>query len=92
MCHIKMLDYAGNDPFVRVLKSIKHDQDYIEDRKRYYPTHWEHLKERISISTNMKENDINSLRYNGWSNDSNDIQRTLQLVFIDVFSCPLNNV
>ena len=95
MCHIKMLDYAGNDPFVRGLKSIKHDQDYIEDRKRYYPTHWEHLKERIKfrrlaqlkleitskqIAKNMKENCVNCLRYNGWSYNSNDIQRTLQLV------------
>ena len=75
-------DSKENDPFVRFLKSMELDPDYIEHRKKYYPTHWEHVKERIKfrrlaqlkheitskqIAKNMEENDVNSLRYIGRS-------------------------
>ena len=88
LCCIKLLDYEEKDPFLRFLKSIELDQDYIEDRKKHYPTHWEHVNMRIKfrrlaqvkleitsrqIAKNIKENDVNSLRYEGWSYDTNDI-------------------
>ena len=88
LCPFKLTDRGEEDQFVRFLKSIKFDQEYIEDRLKYYPVDWEHVEERIKfrklaqlkleitskqIEKNMENKDISSFRYCGWSFDSNSI-------------------
>ena len=70
------------------LKRIEVDENYIEDRKKFYPLHWDHLGERIKfrklaqiklgitrkkIEDNMRKNDVNNTRAYGWSFSNNEI-------------------
>ena len=88
LCLYKLTDRGEEDQFIRFLKSVKFDQEYIEQRLKYYPVDWEHVEERIKfrklaqlkleitskqIEKNMENNDISSIRYCGWSYDSNAI-------------------
>ena len=47
---LKLLDSNEKDPFVRFVKSIEVEKDYIEKRQQLYPSHyWDHIGERIKI-------------------------------------------
>ena len=85
---LKLLDYDEKDYFVRFLKSIELDENYIEDRKKFYPSHWDDLGERVKfrklaqiklgitsmqIEDNMRKNDVNNTRAYGWSFSNKEI-------------------
>ena len=85
----KLIDNNEPDPFVRFVKSMEVDDEYIEDRIKFYPSHWDHLEERVKIrklaqikltitskriEENMEKNDIKKIKFYGWSYDSNNIQ------------------
>ena len=85
---LKLLDYDEEDYFVRFLKSIELDRNYIEDRKKFYPSHWDDLGERVKfrklaqiklgitsmqIEDNMRKNYVNLTRAYGWSFSNNEI-------------------
>ena len=38
-----------NDDFTRMLKSMNVDKEYLNERVKYYPGHWDHIEERIKI-------------------------------------------
>ena len=79
-----LIDTAEKDLFVRFVRSIYLSSDYIEERVKYYPEHWDKKAERIKIrlmaqkkledcskhiENNMIVNYINAVRYSGWSFD-----------------------
>ena len=79
-----LTDYEEKDAFVRFVKSIELENEYIEERIKFYPPHWDHLGERVKIrklaqmkltitcgriEENMKNNDVKKIRYYGWSKD-----------------------
>ena len=64
------------------------DDKYIEDRIKFYQSHWDHLEERVKIrklaqikltitskriEENMEKNDIKKIKFYRWSYDSNNI-------------------
>ena len=64
------------------------DDKYIEDRIKFYRSHWDHLEERVKIrklaqikltitskriEENIKKNDIKKIKFYRWSYDSNNI-------------------
>ena len=78
-----LTDYEEEDAFVRFVKSMEVGKEYIEERIKFYPPHWDHLGERVKIrklakmklaitssriEENMKKNDVKKIRYYGWSN------------------------
>ena len=80
-----LTDYEEEDAFVRFIKSMEVGKEYIEERIKFYPSHWDHLGERVKIrklakiklaitsnqiEENMKKNDVKKIRYYGWSNDT----------------------
>ena len=84
----KLIDNNEPDPFVRFVKSMEVDDEYIEDRIKFYPSHWDHLEERVKIrklaqikltitskriEENLEKNDIKKIKFYGWSYDSNNI-------------------
>ena len=88
LCPLRLNDRGEEDQFVRFLKSIKFDQEYIQQRLKYYPVEWEHVEERIKfrklaqlkleitskqIEKNMENNDVSSIKFCGRSYDSNAI-------------------
>ena len=88
LCPLKLLDSNEKDPFVRFVKSIEVEKEYIEKRRQLYPSHWDHIGERIKIrklaqiklaitsnqiQMNIDTNDIKSIKYSGWSKDTNVI-------------------
>ena len=42
-------DEEEKEPFVRFVKSMKIDSDYLKQRTKFYPQHWDHIEERIKI-------------------------------------------
>ena len=85
---LKLLDYDEKDYFVRFLRSMELDENYIEDRKKFYPLHWDNLGERVKfrklaqiklgitsmqIEDNMRKNDVNNTRAYGWSFSNKEI-------------------
>ena len=88
LCQLKLVDNdAEKDPFVRFIKSMQVDEEYIEERKQFYPAHWDSLGERVKIrklaqmklgivsekiEENMRKNDYKNRNY-GWSCGSIDI-------------------
>ena len=88
LCPFRLTYRGEEDQSVRFFKGIKFDQEYNEQQLKYYPVNWEHVEERIKfrklaqlkleitskqIEKNMENKDISSLRYCGWSFDSNSI-------------------
>ena len=43
----KLTDHNEKDPFVRFLKSMEVGEEYIEERIKLYPSHWDHVGERV---------------------------------------------
>ena len=85
---LKLLDHSEKDHFIRFLKSIELDVKYIEDRKKFYPSHWEHKGERIrfrklaqiklaitsqQIEDNMRKNDFKIITTYGRTISNNEI-------------------
>ena len=81
LCPIKLDDSEEKDPFVRFVKSVQVDEKYIEERKKFYPAHWDSLEERVKIrllaqkklkivsqkiELNMIQNDYKNTRYYGY--------------------------
>ena len=79
-----LTDYEEEDAFVRFVKSMEVGKEYIEERIKFYPPHWDHLGERVKIrklakmklaitssriEENMKKNDVKKIRYYGFSNE-----------------------
>ena len=73
-------DSNENDDFVKFLRSMNIDDEYLKDREKYYPEKSDHLHERIkiriiaqmkfsshslAIERNMKENDLKHANYIG---------------------------
>ena len=84
----KLTDHIEQDPFVRFIKSMEVDEKYIEDRKKFYPPHWDHLGERVKIrklaqmklaitskriEENMEKNDVRKIKYPALSYESKTI-------------------
>ena len=82
----KLNDHHEKDPFVRFLKSMEVGEEYIEERIKLYPSHWDHVGERVKfrrlaqiklaitskrIEENMEKNDIKKIKFCGWSYDTN---------------------
>ena len=76
----KVTDFEERDSFLRFLKSMIVDQQYLEDRVKYYPENSDHIYERIKIriiaqikflsfsrtfERNMRENDYKNSSYKG---------------------------
>ena len=76
----KLADYNEEDDFLRFLKSMIIDQQYLEDRIKYYAKNSDHLYERIkiriiaqikfssfsiAIERNMNKNDYKNSIYKG---------------------------
>ena len=57
----KLKDPDDNDYFVKFLKSMVVGSDYLEERKKYYPEHWDHVDERIKIRI------IAQIKFMSWS-------------------------
>ena len=45
----KLTDHHEKDPFVRFLKSMEVGEEYIEERIKLYPSHWDHVGERVKF-------------------------------------------
>ena len=45
----KLNDSSEEDAFVRYVKSIVMESDYLNKRKKLYPDNWDHVEERIKI-------------------------------------------
>ena len=88
LSQLKLLDHSETDHFIRFLKRIELDVNYIEDRKKFYPSHWEHLGERIKfrklaqiklaitsqqIEDNMRKNDFKIITTYGRTISNNEI-------------------
>ena len=84
----KLTDHNEPDLFVRFIKSMEVAEDYIEDRKRFYPSHWDQLGERVKIrklaqiklaitskciEKNMEKNDVRRIKHSGLIYESNTI-------------------
>ena len=82
----KLYDEEGeeDDDFVRFVKSIEMESDYIQERIKYYPEHWDHIEERVKfrflamkkleicskhIENNMKWMDVKNISYSGSSRE-----------------------
>ena len=82
----KLNDEEGeeDDDFVRFVKSIEMESDYIQERLKYYPEHWDHIEERVKIrflamkkleicsrhiENNMKQIDVKNISYSGSSRE-----------------------
>ena len=72
------------DDFVRFVKSMDMASDYVQERIKYYPKHWDHIEERVKIrflakkkleicskhiENNMNQIDVKNIRYSGGSRD-----------------------
>ena len=79
-----LTDYEEEDAFVRFIKSMEVGKEYIEERIKFYPPHWDHLGERVKIrklakmklaitssqiEENIKKNYVKKIKFYGWSND-----------------------
>ena len=85
LCPLKLIDNDEENHFVRFIKSIQIDEEYIEERKQFYPAHWDSLGERIKIrklaqmkltivSEKIEENmRRNPFKNYGWRGGSIDI-------------------
>ena len=84
----KLTDHNEEDAFVRFIKSMEVGDEYIEERKKLYPSHWDHLSERVKIrklaqikltitsrciEENMKKNDVRKIKDSGLSYECNTI-------------------
>ena len=72
-----LLDFNEEDAFIRFLRSIKMESEYIATRRNLYPEHWDHVEDRMKfrmlakrklemcsrlIEENLKKNEVNNLR------------------------------
>ena len=79
-----LLDFNKDDPFVRFVKSISMGHEYISNRRKLYPEHWDQIEERINIrmmakkkleicskhiENNMRENNVHIINNHRKSHD-----------------------
>ena len=57
----KLTDPNEDDDFVKFLRSMNIDDEYLKERVRYYPENCDHIYERIKIRI------IAQLKFNSWS-------------------------
>ena len=72
-----LLYFNEEDAFIRFLRSIKMESEYIATRRNLYPEHWDHVEDRMKfrmlakrklemcsrlIEENLKKNEVTNLR------------------------------
>ena len=77
---LKLIDPEEKDDFLKFLKSMNIDGEYLENREKFYPENSDHIHERIkiriiaqmkfaswsrTIERNMEENDFKSVQHLG---------------------------
>ena len=78
----KLNDPNEDDSTTRFLRSLNVDDDYLNERRKYFPRHFDHIEERIKIrllaqinfdvkskkiNINMKKDYLKNIRYSGYS-------------------------
>ena len=48
-------DFNEEDAFIRFLRSIKLESEYIATRKNLYPEHWNHVEDRMKFRILAKQ-------------------------------------
>ena len=71
-----LLNFNEEDVFIRFLRSIKLESEYVATRITLYPVHWEHIEDRMKfrmlakhkleicsrrIEDNLKKNDVKNI-------------------------------